>query len=372
MNLLSLKKKISTAIRRGYENPISEEEFNQLCLEVFSLQFVLNPVYGTFCKKLGVHPQKIHSWQEIPPLPAVAFKEKTVRIRNTRGGKVSSPPIIFHSSGTTWGKAHRSRVSLLFPDLYILSAKINAKRWLFPDVDTIPLCFLFPSWEERRDSSLAFMFWIMEKEFGSTGKTAYFVTRKGFHCENLLFVLKRLEEQGEKVALLGPTSFHLYFLDYLKGKKERMRLPPGSRIMDTGGSKGVPGEITRKEFYEKVHTFLGIPENYVVNEYGMCELSGFYFDNVLCHHISLQKVSERYKVVPPWMRVRVVDPENFTPAQQGILLHYDLSNLGTVVAIETEDIGEWKNEGFEILGRTDFSDVRGCSLLLREYLLRNR
>ena len=371
MNLLAVKRKILTAIQRGYEKPLSEEEFNHLCLHVFSLQFSLNPVYSAFCKKLGVHPQNINSWQEIPPLPSVAFKKKKVCLRNTGRGKVS-PPIRFLSSGTTWGSAYRSRVSLLFPDLYILSAKINAKRWLFPDVDKMPAFFLFPPWEERQDSSLAFMFWVLEKEFGMKGKTTYFVSGKEFQCEKLLFALKRMEEQGEKVALLGPTSFHLYFLDYLKGKGERVSLPAGSRIMDTGGNKGVHWKITREDLYDEVHTFLGIPETYVVNEYGMCELTGFYFDNVLFHHISHQNVRERYKVVPPWMRVRVVDPGNFTPATKGILLHYDLSNLGTVVAIETEDIGEWKKEGFEILGRSEFSDVRGCSLLLGEYLQKKK
>ncbi|MFN4181975.1 MAG: hypothetical protein ACK4G3_02035 [bacterium] len=367
---ISLKKTLSIAIRRGYENPLTEEEFNDLALRIFSLQFRLNPVYRAFCKKLGAEPKKVQSWKEIPPLPSVTFKKRTVCLRNTQSGKIPSSPVIFRSSGTTWGKKKRSKVPLLFPELYALSTKVNAKRWLFPDVDKIPIFFLFPPWEEREDSSLAFMFWVIEKEFGWKGKNAYFVTGKGFHCEELLFALKKVEEQGEKVALLGPTSFHLYFLDYLKEKKARFTLSAGSRIMDTGGSKGMPREITREEFYEAVHTFLGIPENFVVNEYGMCELTGFYLENVLFQKISGLKVSERYKVVPPWMRVQVVDPESFTPAKRGILLHYDLSNLGTVMAIETEDIGEWKNGGFEILGRAEFSDVRGCSLLLGEYLQR--
>ncbi len=363
-----LKKRIVSVIDRGYTNPVSEKEFNELALQIFDFQFSANPVFRKYCKKLGILPGKVRSYTEISSLPTTAFKQKRVICHIPNGKKHSSARIFFRSSGTTFGTSRRSRAYLLFPELYAISTRVNSRQFLFPDVDRMPLFFLFPSLKEKRDSSLAYMFWLMEKHFGKAGNCAYFVHRGKLLFDELCVSLKNQEKKSQPVALLGATSFLVCFLEYLIAKKERFCLPPGSRAMDTGGMKWMQKEISRERLYTSIQELLFIPPEFVVNQYGMCELTSFYFDNALAEKMNSGMLQNRHKVIPPWMRVGIIDPVSLQPAPQGMLIHYDLANLGTVFAIRTEDAGIWVGDGFEIVGRSAGAEPRGCSLFLRDLL----
>src|SRR6185437_6980428 len=137
-----------------------------------------------------------------------------------------------------------------------------------------------------------------------------------------------------------------------------------------GGVKGRSREISREELSEAIATRLGVPPNYQVNMYGLTELSTQFIDANLrrrCAGLS----PERLKTVPPWARTRVLDPETLEElpcGEVGVLCHTDLANRGSVCTILTEDLGVWRGDGFEILGRVQGTQARGCSIAMDELL----
>ena len=140
--------------------------------------------------------------------------------------------------------------------------------------------------------------------------------------------------------------------------------------MDTGGYKGRSREVAKEELYGLYEAILGIPGDHVVNEYGMTELATQFYDSVLADKIRGVS-SHRHKVVPPWARTIVVDPDTLlplSPGNAGLLRHLDLANLSSVMAIQTEDLGYEVAGGFEVLGRAKGAEARGCSIAVDELL----
>ena len=141
--------------------------------------------------------------------------------------------------------------------------------------------------------------------------------------------------------------------------------------MDTGGFKGQSRELTHEELYGLFTEYFGVPETHCVNMYGMSEFSSQFLDNTL-RNVHQGRPGPLVKENPPWTRTLVVDPETLEPVpygQRGLLLHYDLANRNSVVAILTEDVGLEGKEGFTLLGRAQGSEVRGCSVAIDEMLL---
>ena len=134
--------------------------------------------------------------------------------------------------------------------------------------------------------------------------------------------------------------------------------------MDTGGPKGRPHDISGEKLYALFEKRLGIPSSFVVNEYGMTELGTQYYDTVLADHLAgLNRT--RAKAIPRWARLRIVNPETSVDCEEGepgILVHYDITNRGSVLAVETSDIGIRIGDRFEITGRAEGAESRGCSL----------
>src|SRR5262249_4564466 len=143
-----------------------------------------------------------------------------------------------------------------------------------------------------------------------------------------------------------------------------VRLRKGSRVLHTGGPKGLKQAIATDALYERIFKVLGVPASHVVNEYGMTELSSQFYDDVLS--AGRDEASPRLKYGPPWVRTCVVDPQTLdaVPAgTPGLLRVFDLANLGSVMAIQTEDRAVATPEGpFHLLGRAEGSEPRGCSL----------
>ena len=173
---------------------------------------------------------------------------------------------------------------------------------------------------------------------------------------------------------MGVMISYVHFLDWCAEHGRRWHLPPGSRLMDTGGSKGRVREIARDELYGLYGEVFGLPTTACVNEYGMTELGSQFYDGTL-RSAYQREWQPRRKVVPPWVRTLVVDPASLAPVppgQIGLLRHYDLANLHSVMAVQTEDLGVVVGDGFEVLGRASGAELRGCSLAVEDLLASRR
>ena len=142
-------------------------------------------------------------------------------------------------------------------------------------------------------------------------------------------------------------------------------------MMDTGGFKGQSRELNREGLYGLFTQYFGVPETHCVNMYGMTEFSSQFLDNTLrCWHEGRQEPLAKEN--PPWTRTLVVDPETLQPAPagaRGLLLHVDMANRNSVMAVLTEDVGVQVDGGFQLLGRAQGTEARGCSVVIDELLL---
>jgi hypothetical protein len=174
-------------------------------------------------------------------------------------------------------------------------------------------------------------------------------------------LLKDLRRPRKKVLLLA-TAFALKaFLDHMARDRIRLVLPAGSRLMETGGFKGRVTEISKPSLYRLCARRLGIRRTHCVGEYGMTELSSQYYSRARGPFVG-----------PAWLRAVVVDPrdgQECPRGRAGLLKHVDLANLGSVMAVQTEDLGRAEpGGGFELLGRAKDSQARGCSLTYERFL----
>ena len=341
-------------------NPVGQD-FNTLALQVFAYQFHLNIPYQRFCLARGHTPETVTRWQEIPAVPTVAFKELDLTC--------GPPEKIFRTSGTTRGQEKRGRH--LVPDLqlYRASALAHFAACVLPDNRKLPVLALIPSPETRPDSSLTQMTeWVIE-ELGAN-ESQYFINQAGVRLEALIETIDRAQREGAPVCILAITSALIAFFDWCEAHGRQFALPSGARIMDTGGNKGKGRALSRNGFLQSCWKYLKVAGYYCVNEYGMTEMASQFYDNVLYNRFRRSN-EPRYKIGPAWTRTLVVDPETLQevpPGQIGILRHFDLANAGSVMAIQTEDIGYTVGDGFEITGRVLGAEPRGCALTLDEFL----
>lgn len=341
-------------------NPTSQD-FNALAVSVFAYQFEHNVPYQRFCVTRDKTPTTVTDWHDIPAVPTVAFKELDLTC--------GPPEKIFLTSGTTRGQEKRGRH--LVPDLklYHASALSHFAACMLPDHRHLRMLALIPSPETRPNSSLTQMTaWVMA-EWGTTG-SAYFIDLAGVHIEAFAEAVARAQREGTPVCILAITSALVAFFDWCEANGRQFALPGGSRIMDTGGNKGLGRPISRQGFLRSCWKYLKVAGYYCVNEYGMTETASQFYDNVLYNRFRRSN-EPRYKIAPPWVRTVVVDPETLeeVPAgQPGILRHFDLANCGSVMAIQTDDVGSLIGDGFEITGRVPGAEARGCALVLEEIL----
>lgn len=359
------ERELLAVIAAGVDGPLARDDaaFNALALGLFRFQFARNTPYRRYCAYRGRTPERVEHWTEIPPVPIGAFKEATL---------VTEPPeravAVFMSSGTTRPE-QRSRH--YHPDLsvYDASARTNFAAHLLPDDARLPLLILNPPRAALPNSSLAHYLSLMVEAYGAEG-SGYFVDERGLDHAALQQALEAAVAAGRPVGLLGTTFAFVHLLDRFAAEGVRLALPPGSRVMDTGGVKGRSRAIGRDELEAALTERLGVPPDSQVNMYGLTELSTQYLDETLRDAMAGRSMG-RYKTVPAWGRTRVLDPETLTelPAGSvGVLCHTDLANRASVCTILTEDLGTALEGGFEILGRVKGSEARGCSIAMDELL----
>jgi hypothetical protein len=359
--VLSLDEKIIAFIRKGLDHQDSEE-FNQLALQVFDLQFKYIPVYRRYCEKREMTPEKISYWDQIPPLPTDVFKVMEVSMLPSHMVRT------FMTSGTARPE-ERGKVGYDEGGLRLMDATIYeaASTFLFPDKIKTILLIIAPSPETVPHMIMAYGMNRLKEYFGLP-ESRFLVGKEGFEVKVLIEELRRSEREGPPVTICGGSFGFVNFFDHCREKGLRFRLPPGSRTLDAGGFKGRSREVNREEFVNDCEVFLGIKKKYCVNLLGMTELSSQFYDNTLRNfHKGLQL--PRAKVNPPWTKTLVVDPdmlEPLPPGKTGLLRHFDLANRGHIAAILTDDLGRMTAEGFEVFGRSREGEAGGCSLTIDE------
>ena len=347
-----------------------DAEFNRLAAALFALQRDAVPIYGEFCRKRKV--SAVADWREIPALPASAFKEYDV---------TCLPPAerthVFHSSGTTQHRPSRHFHNARSLAVYEESLRPWFRRHFLglqsshgstesrPTVAGNPqLIVLTPSAAEAPHSSLAYMFDNVRPEFGGALFTGR-VDGEGawaLDLEPTMAALQQAQSAGQPVALLGTAFSFVCLLDHCRASQTRCRLAAGSRALETGGYKGRGRAVTKAELRQMMTRWLGIPESHIVGEYGMSELSSQAYDRVLPESGGAFRF-------PPWARARIISPETGREAAEGetgMVQVLDLANVWSALAVQTEDLGVRRGEGFELTGRAAGTPARGCSLLLEE------
>lgn len=314
----------------------SEDEFNALALKVFKFQFNNNTIYRSFCDLLYVHSSDIKKIQDIPFLPIQFFK--THKILSSK----SPVQTTFTSSGTTGSITSKHYVTNL--NIYKQSFNKGFKQF-YGDIKDYVILALLPSYLEREGSSLTYMVDSMINQSCHP--------ESGFYLNNLTALkdtLIQLDTQGKKVLLIG-VSFAL--LDLIETYRFNLK---HTIIMETGGMKGRRKELIREALHQQLKEGFGV--NAIHSEYGMTELLS-------------QGYSKGQGVFnsPPWMRVLTRDTEDALSIQDkgktGGLNIIDLANVNSCSFIATQDLGRTHHDGsFEVIGRFDNSDIRGCNLMV--------
>ena len=351
---------ILALIGEGWGGRRDDERFNALALRVFAYQFEHNHAYRGFCQGRGLTPLTVNDWEAIPAVPAMAFKEVALACF-----PVERAAAVYESSGTTGHRPSRHYLETL--ELYEASLAASFGACVLPDGVRPRMFVLGPAALAERRSSLGHMLEVLVHDMGAPGSRSY-LDDEGLRALDLEADLRAAEAEGLPVCLLGTAFAFVHFIDRCRASGVSFSLPDGSRIMDTGGFKGKSREISQAHLYREYQELFGVPDTYVVNEYGMTELGSQFYDSSL-----VQPRSIRRKLAPPWVRTVIVDPETLGPQEAGragLLRHYDLANRSSVMAVQTEDVGIAIGDGFEVLGRAKGAEARGCSMAVDEMLSR--
>ena len=313
------------------------QTFEALSLEIFNYQVQNNEVYGRFVANLGIDIQSIHHHKDIPYLPIEFFKSQKII-----SGK-SPAEAIFTSSGTSGMVQSQHLVTDV--SIYVDSYR-KAFQLFYGEIKEYALLALLPSYQEREGSSLIYM---IDDLIGQSNqeKSGYFL----YDHKALKNTIEDLQKSKIPTILIGVTYALLDFVE-----KHQLNFPE-LIVMETGGMKGKRKEILRAELHEILCSGFGV--NSIHSEYGMTELLS-------------QAYSKGNGIFscPPWMKVTVRDTNDplslIGHEQTGGINITDFANINSCSFIATQDLGKtFSNGSFEILGRFDNSDIRGCNLLVQ-------
>ena len=314
----------------------NQKQFEKIALKIFRFQHENNLVYRKFCDFRKIEVQKIKSLEQIPFLPIQFFKSHEV-VSNQN-------PIqqTFTSSGTTGMITSKHLVT----DILLYEESYNKGfSEFYGNIEDYVILALLPSYLERVGSSLIYMFQDLIQKTNNP--------ESGFYLNNyseLIQKLIQLDNSGQNVILIGVTYA---LLDLIEMQKFDLK---NTVIMETGGMKGKRKEMIREELHSELCAGFGVSS--IHSEYGMTEL-----------------LSQAYSLgngvfeCPQWMQVHIRDTEDalhyLTNGKTGGINVIDLTNINSCSFIATQDLGKKNpNNSFEILGRFDNSDIRGCNLMV--------
>lgn len=319
---------------------INDQTREKVALEVFRYQYDRTPVYHAYVDALRIDPVSVDSIDRIPFLPIRFFKTHEVK------AGAFEPELLFESSGTTGSinSRHLLKSAAIYEESFTRGFNL-----FYGPADNWCVIGLLPSYLERQHSSLVYMVNELVRQSGHPDSGFYLN-----EYDKLSAVLQRLEQQGQKTLLIGVTFGLLDFAELAK-------LPPlkHTTVMETGGMKGRRREMVRQEVHDILSAVFHTTA--IHSEYGMTELlsQAYSSGNGIFH-------------CPPWMQIRLRDEADplsaFGPSPTGpatgAVNVIDLANLHSCSFIATDDAARLYPDGsFEVLGRLDNSDIRGCSLM---------
>ncbi len=328
--------------------------------EVFRYQAEHNPVYRRYVRRLGVEPMRVQTWRDAPFVPVTLFKTHWVGAFPREQARA-----VFYSSGTQRGLAGRSVHPFFRLELYRSAALSHFRRWVLPDRDRVRMLLLGPSARYRPESSLGQMLDWLAEAFAAPG-SLHAWTDEGPAFEEATRWLDPAGDSSDPVLVFG-TAIALYeWLLWMEARGFRPKpLPPGSRIVETGGFKGRRVAVSKEELYARLGETFGLPEAFIVAEYGMTELGSQFYDTPLRAALEGRSTPRRL-IGPPWVHVTVWDPETWRPVDPpatGPLAFIDPANLDSLAFLVTEDVGTVDSAGLTLLGRLPEAEPRGCSLM---------
>lgn len=313
---------------------VSPGSFEPLAMAAFEMQYTHNPIYAAFANAVGKTPGLVTGLTDLPFLPISFFKTHTVSTGTY------NPAVYFESSGTTGMQNSRHLVK----DIAIYEASFMACfQQFYGKPEDWCIIGLLPAYLERQHSSLIYMADALIKKTNNPASGFYL-----YEFEQLNSLLQQLEAAGQKTLLLGVTFALLDFAEqYPQSLKHTV-------IMETGGMKGRREEWTRQQVHHYLQQQLGVAS--IHSEYGMTELLSQGYSS--CNGIFN---------APAWLQLLIRqddDPLTVSKQGSGLINLIDLANIHSCCFIATDDVGTiYPNSSFEIAGRRDNSDLRGCSLL---------
>jgi hypothetical protein len=384
------------ALRRpvgAARQPHQEPEFDSLALELFALQFKSNAVYRKICKARNLVPGVVEHWTQIPSVPTSAFKELDLTCL-----AAVERTVVFHSSGTTEQRPSRHFHSPESLRLYEASLIPWFLENVLPDlrftIYDLRLVCLTPPPAQAPHSSLVHMFETIRQKLGGASVPAsrtFFgdiAADDGSWTLNFDATLAALNSSlvtRHPSLLLGTAFSFVHLLDHLAERNLHFDLPTGSRVMETGGYKNRSRSMPKMELHQLITEKLGVPPSHIICEYGMSELSSQAYDlgalasrrrvSSLCLEQDAGETPALPGSVtghfhfPPWTRAQIISPETgleVADGETGLIRVFDLANVFSVMAIQTEDLGVRRGDGFELIGRATLAEPRGCSLMMLE------
>ena len=314
----------------------SQVEFTQIALQVFKYQFKNNKVYRSFCDLLYIHPSDVKTIEQIPFLPIQFFKTREV-LSSTN--KIQET---FTSSGTTGSVTSKHLVTDLS---WYEESYLKGFKHFYGNIEEYVVLALLPNYLERKGSSLIYMVDDLIQK-SKNPESGFFLKNEAELAKKLQF----LDKKGQKTLLIG-VSFAL--LDLIEKHQFNLK---NTVVMETGGMKGRRKELVRKELHKLLSDGFGVDK--IHSEYGMTELLS-------------QAYSKGNGVFncPSWMKILTRDTEDALtinqPGKSGGINVIDLANYNSCSFIATQDLGKvYQNGSFEIIGRFDNSDIRGCNLMV--------
>lgn len=338
--------------------------FEELALELFALQFAQNAPYRRFCEARGAQPGSVADWTAIPAVPTSAFKELELSCL-----PVGERTTMFCSSGTTGHRPSRHFHNAASRELYetsLLAWFRACCRWPMADCQWVVLT---PPPAQAPHSSLVHMFEVIRREL-APGAAPFVgkVAEAGAWMLDVDAALQRMQQartDAQPALLLGTAFSFVHLLDGLAGRGLHCELPAGSCAMETGGYKGRSRALSKTALHALVSQRLGIAPGHIVCEYGMSELSSQAYDCALSRSRNTQHATCAFRF-PPWARVQIISPETGAEVgegETGLIRVFDLANVYSVQAIQTEDLGIRRGDGFAFAGRAAAVEPRGCSLM---------
>lgn len=317
---------------------VTDKNFELLALEVFHFQYRNNAVYQSWLDTLGINVATVQSIEQIPFLPISFFRTHPVKTTSFE------PELVFESSGTTTSvnSHHYVKSRMLYERSFLRGFEL-----FYGNPEQYVIIGLLPSYLERKNSSLVVMVHSLIKKSNRPESGFYL-----YEHDRLEKTLIELSRRNQRVMLIGVTFALLDFA------ANRELVLPQTIVMETGGMKGRREELTREEVHSILKESLRVQQ--IHSEYGMTEL-----------------LSQAYAKTdglfqsPPWMKILIRDEEDplslkiqkHSKLTKGVINIIDLANIYSCSFIATDDLGTLSPDGFEISGRLDKSELRGCSLL---------